>query len=301
MTNTPHRTGESSMTSDSTSRSARPRVGPGDGLTIVGGGNMGEAFLAAVLAGGADGPLLGRDDVTFVEPNPARAAELRDTHGVEVRDMTDAVAKARTVVVVVKPYLVEPVMSQMAGALTDEHLVVSLVGGANTARIERAAPTDKPVVVRCCPNIAIAVRQGMTAISAGAHAESADLDFVQALFEPGGKVVQLPERLLDVVSVVSGSVPAYFCYMVEALTDAGVLLGLTHGLAATMAKQSLMGAATLLQKPNADPVELRAAVSSPGGVTIAGIRALEDRGVRGALMAAAAAGHDRARELGQDA
>src|SRR5262245_61865698 len=139
-----------------------------NGLAIVGGGNMGTAFLATALSG----PYTPAE-VSMVEPDAERAADVRKTYGVAVRDLRAAVAAADTVAFVVKPYLLESIIAQLDGVLTDEHLIVSLAGGLGAARIEAAAPTARPPVVRCCPNLAIAVGQGLTAISGGAHAEPA--------------------------------------------------------------------------------------------------------------------------------
>jgi len=262
-------------------------------VAVIGGGQMGEALIVTAVNGGTPA-----DDITVVEPNPDRAAVLRDTHGVRTAALADAVAGADVIVLVVKPHFLSDVLDPLRGVLTESQLVISLVLGVRIAAIEDATGLSAPAVIRACPNLAIAQGSGFTAITAGDGVQPDQLKLAESLLAAGGPVAQVTEPQLDVVSVVSGSVPAWYCYIVEAMTDAGVLLGLGHELSAQIAEQGLIGAGAMLRDRGQPAVQVRAAVSSPGGSTIAGVRVLEERAVRGAFLAASAAGVDRAREAG---
>jgi pyrroline-5-carboxylate reductase len=167
-----------------------------------------------------------------------------------------------------------------------------------TARIEAALPTGT-AVVRVMPNTPALVDEGMSVLSAGAHATPEHLDEAEALLSAVGQVRRVPESQQDAVTALSGSGPAYFFFLVEAMIDAGILLGLPRTLAADLIVQTALGAATMLRDSGEHPVQLREAVTSPGGTTIAAIRELERHGVRAALIAAIEAAHDRSVELGR--
>jgi pyrroline-5-carboxylate reductase len=263
-------------------------------LAIVGGGRMGEALAATAINGG-----MRAADIVVVEPDPARAAVLRAAHGLRTSELADAVAGAEAVALVVKPQVAPAVLGALAGLLTDGQLIVSLVLGVRIETIERASGLSAAAVVRCCPNLPIALGSGFTTITPGNGVRPDQLKLVESLFSAGGPVVPVTEPQLDAVSVVSGSTPAWYCYLVEALTDAGVLLGLGHQLSALIAERALIGAGALLRDSDMSAAQVRAAVSSPGGATIAGVLVLEERAVRGAFMAAAAAGVERAREVAE--
>ena len=169
--------------------------------------------------------------------------------------------------------------------------------GVPTARIEAALPAGVPVV-RVMPNTPALVDEGMSVLSAGAHAGEEHLDEAEALLAAVGQVRRVPESQQDAVTALSGSGPAYFFYLVEAMVDAGILLGLPRALAADLVVQTALGAAVMMRDSGEHPVQLREAVSSPGGTTVAAIRELERHGVRAALMAAIEAAHARSVELG---
>lgn len=259
---------------------------------MVGGGQMGEALIASAVNGG-----MAAGGITVVEPNQARAQALCDAHGVKTAALADAAAGADTVALVIKPQVAPAVLPSLRGLLSDGQLLLSLILGVRIATIEAAAGLSGPAVIRATPNLAIARGSGFTAIAARDQARPEYLERAEALFLAGGPVARVAEPQLDAVSVVSGSTPGWYCYLVEALTDAGVLLGLGHELSGLIASRSLLGAGTLLSEGDRTAVQVRAAVSSPGGSTIAGVRVLEERAVRGAFLAAAAAGVDRAREV----
>lgn len=265
-------------------------------LAVVGGGNMGEALLSGLLGG--DEPLLDAGRTAVVELSSERAEYLRKRFGVTTVDIGQAAREAETVVILVKPYHVDGVLAGMTDHVTDGQLIISAAGGITTAQIERGL-TAKAAVVRCAPNTAVSVGLGMTAMSAGTHADARHLDRTRELLASVGRVVEVPEYQLDAVTALSGAGPAYFFYLAEALTEAGVLLGLSRPLAEELATQTAAGAGVMLRDSDDDAIRLRAAVTSPGGVTIAGIRELENHGVRSAVMAAAAAGRARSEEMGR--
>jgi pyrroline-5-carboxylate reductase len=203
-------------------------------------------------------------------------------------------------VIAVKPQDIAPVLAELAPVLAPGTLVVSLCAGLPTALFEGALPAGTPVV-RVMPNTPMLVGEAMSAISAGAHASEEQLEAVQKMLSAVGRVVRVPETQQDAVTALSGSGPAYFFFLVEAMIDAGILLGLPRAVAAELIVQSAYGAAAMLRESDDHPVILREAVTSPGGTTIAAIRELEKHGVRAALIAAIEAARDRSVELGRAA
>jgi pyrroline-5-carboxylate reductase len=265
-----------------------------DSLAILGGGKIGEALLSGLLRGERTA-----DDVVLSEKHPERAAYLTDTYGVKVVDVAAAAAHATTLLVAVKPQDIDTLLAELAPVVGPHHLVVSVAAGITTKHIERALPSGVPVV-RCMPNTPALVDQAMTAVAAGAHARDEHLAVAESLLAAVGRVVRVPESQLDAVTALSGSGPAYFFYLVEAMIDAGILLGLPRALAAELIVQTAVGSATMLRDSGEHPVQLREAVTSPGGTTIAAIRELEVHGVRAALLAAIEAAARRSRELGAE-
>ncbi|MEV0068987.1 pyrroline-5-carboxylate reductase [Amycolatopsis sp. NPDC050768] len=266
-------------------------------LAIIGGGNMGEALLAGLLAGTE--PRFTAAEVVVVELAEERAAYLRERYGVTTTaEAGPAIRTAETVLLTVKPYHVDDLFAAVADDVNDNQLFVSAVGGVRIARLEALLP-GKPPVVRCMPNTPVSVGRGVVAISAGTYAGDAELDYAQSLFDPVGKVVRVEETRMDAITALSGSGPAYYFFLTEALIEAGILLGLPRPLAEELVKANAAGAAEMLQVPDADAVRMRAAVTSPGGATIAAIRQFEERGVRAAVMAAIEAARDRAAEMGR--
>jgi pyrroline-5-carboxylate reductase len=263
----------------------------GDTVAILGGGKIGEALLSGLLRGRS------RDDVVVSEKHPERAAYLADRHGVVTSDVAAAVARAQVLVLAVKPQDIDVLLAELAPVVTPEHVVVSVAAGIPTRHIEDALPDGVPVV-RCMPNTPALVDEAMTAIAPGAHADEAHLAAAEAVLAGVGKVVRVPESQLDAVTALSGSGPAYFFFLVEAMIDAGILLGLPRSLAADLIVQTAIGSAVMLRDSGEHPVQLREAVTSPGGTTIAAIRELEVHGVRAALLAAIEAAARRSAELG---
>ena len=262
-------------------------------VALLGGGRMGEALATGWLASGFED-----QDIVVAEVDPERRRALSGVLG-EVRIVPSAawaVADADTVVVAVKPDDVTDVLEAAAASLGENALVVSIAAGVTLDALAAAAP-GRPIV-RAMPNMGALVRRGAAAITGNADATEADLDRAQALLESVGTVVRVPERLLDAVTGLSGSGPAYVFLVAEALIEAGVLVGLARPAASDLAIQTLLGAATLLTESGESPESLRAAVTSPGGTTAAGLKVLEERGVRAALMEAVVAATERSAYLG---
>jgi pyrroline-5-carboxylate reductase len=263
-----------------------------DAIAILGGGKIGEALLSGLLRGERT-----PDDIVVSEKHPERSAYLAQTYGVEITDVPGAVKRATTLLIAVKPQDIDKLLAEMAPVIEPRHLVVSVAAGVTTRHVERALPDGLPVV-RCMPNTPALVDQAMTAVAGGAHAADEHLAVAESLLGAVGRVVRVPESQLDAVTALSGSGPAYFFYLVEAMIDAGILLGLPRTLATELIVQSAIGSAVMLRDSGEHPVQLREAVTSPGGTTIAAIRELEVHGVRAALLAAIEAACKRSRELG---
>jgi pyrroline-5-carboxylate reductase len=267
-------------------------TGQEGGLAIIGGGKIGEALLSGLIRrSGADG-------IAVCERSPERAADLSARYGVPAVDLADAAGRAQVLLIAVKPQDIGTLLDALGRSVDPgRHLVVSVAAGIPTARIEAALPAGTPVV-RVMPNTPALVDEGMSVLSAGAHAGEEHLDRAEALLSAVGRVRRVPEAQQDAVTALSGSGPAYFFYLVEAMVDAGILLGLPRTLAADLIVQTALGAAVMLRDSGEHPVQLREAVTSPGGTTIAAIRELERHGVRAALIAAIEAAHARSVELG---
>ncbi|MDQ1660854.1 MAG: pyrroline-5-carboxylate reductase [Blastococcus sp.] len=262
------------------------------GLAIIGGGKIGEALLSGLVRRG------GPDGIVVCERSAERAAALAQQYGVAALDLAGAAARARVLLIAVKPQDIDTLLGLLAEHVDTGHLVVSVAAGVPTARIEAALPPGT-AVVRVMPNTPALVDEGMSVLSAGAHAGEAELDEAEALLAAVGQVRRVPESQQDAVTALSGSGPAYFFYLVEAMVDAGILLGLPRALAADLIVQTALGAAVMMRDSGEHPVQLREAVTSPGGTTIAAVRELERHGVRAALIAAIEAAHDRSVELGR--
>jgi pyrroline-5-carboxylate reductase len=254
-------------------------------LTVVGGGKMGEALVAGLVREGWK--------PTVVETDPRRRAELAERHPAWA--VTDAAPEAPAAVIAVKPADAESVCRH----LQDPRRVLSIAAGVTIASLESWLPPET-AVIRAMPNTPAVVGAGAAAIAAGAHAGPGDVAWAQRILEAVGTVVQLDEAALDAVTGLSGSGPAYVFLVAEALIDAGVLVGLTRPVAKQLAVQTLLGAARLMVDTGDEPSVLRAAVTSPGGTTAAGLRALEAAGVRNAILDAVAAATERSRQLGQN-
>ena len=264
------------------------------GLAIIGGGKIGEALLSGLVRRGGTG----RDRRLRAQPRARRRSSPSATASPAL-DLADAAARARVLLIAVKPQDIDTLLALLAEHVDDGHLVVSVAAGVPTARIEAALPAGT-AVVRVMPNTPGARRRGdERALGRARTRARRDLDEAEALLAAVGRVRRVPESQQDAVTALSGSGPAYFFYLVEAMVDAGILLGLPRALAADLIVQTALGAAVMMRDSGEHPVQLREAVTSPGGTTIAAVRELERHGVRAALIAAIEAAHDRSVELGR--
>ena len=264
-------------------------------VAVVGAGKMGETLLSGLLRAGWPA-----GDLLATARRSDRREELADRYGIAVLDTGHVAAAADVLVLAVKPQDMGALLDELGPTISSDILIVSIAAGIPTAYLERRLPPET-AVVRVMTNTPALVDEAMTAVSAGSHAGVDHLEIAEALFRPLGKTIRVPESQQDAVTALSGSGPAYFFYLVEAMTDAGILLGLPRTVAHDLIVQSAIGAAIMLRDSGKHPVKLREAVTSPAGTTISAIRELENHGVRAAMLAALEAARDRARTLAAEA
>jgi pyrroline-5-carboxylate reductase len=282
-------------------------------IAIIGGGSIGEALLSGLLRAGRQ-----VKDLVVAERMPERAKYLADTYSVLVTSVTEAAENATFVVVAVKPADVESVMGELARAAaaaevdSAEQVFVTVAAGITITYFESKLPAGTPVV-RGMPNAAALVGAGVTALAKGRFVTPPQLEEVSALFDSVGGVLTVPESQMDAVTALSGSGPAYFFLMVEALVDAGVAAGLSRQVATDLTAQTLAGSAAMLlermdsgravegeppgTRADATAAQLRATITSPGGTTAAALRELERGGLRVAVDAAVQAAKKRSEQL----
>jgi pyrroline-5-carboxylate reductase len=260
-------------------------------VAVIGVGKIGELMLSGLLkAGWPAGQLLA------TVRRPERAEEIADRYGVRVVDNLTAVTEAEVLAIAVKPQDAGTLMDEVGPKVPGDKLVISLCAGLPISFFARRLPEGTPVI-RVMTNTPALVDEAMTAISAGTHATAEHLALAEEMFTPLGRTIRVPEAHQDAVTALSGSGPAYFYYLVEAMTDAGILLGLPRQIAHDLIVQTAIGSAIMLRDSGEHPVKLREAVTSPAGTTISAIRELENHGVRAALLSALEAARDRAREI----
>jgi pyrroline-5-carboxylate reductase len=264
-------------------------------FAFLGGGVMAGAILRSLL----DAGLLPPSQVTVGEIVEERRRVLAALGVRAVAANPEAVRDADVVVLAVKPGVVPAVLRECASLLGPSHLVVSIAAGVPTAQIEALLPAGVPVV-RVMPNAPVQAGAGAAALCRGTHAADAHAALVRTLFEAGGRCVEVTEAQMDAVTGLSGSGPAYVCLVIEALADGGVRMGLPRDVALTLAAQTVLGSAKLVLETGEHPAVWKDRVATPGGTTIAGLAALEDAGVRGALIRAVEAATERAEELGRN-
>lgn len=283
-------------------------------IAIIGGGSIGEALLAGLLRAGRQ-----VKDLVVAEKNPTRVKFLSETYSVLVTTVSEAVDTATHVIVAVKPADVELVIDDIAATAANadsdsaEQVFVTVAAGVTTAYYENKLPAGSPVV-RVMPNAPMLVGGGVSAVAPGRFATAEHIKQVSALFDAVGGVLSVDESQIDAVTAVSGSGPAYFFLMVEALVDAGVDAGLTRSVATDLVVQTMAGSAAMLLERldqagttgsaamgatiDTSPAQLRATVTSPGGTTAAGLRELERGGLRAAVANAVVAAKTRSEQLG---
>src|SRR5947209_11299472 len=259
-------------------------------IAILGGGRIGEALLSGLLSSGWG-------DIVVTSRREDRVAELRERYDVEATTSNpDAVKGAALVVLAVKPQDIEALLAEIGALVSAEQTVLTVAAAIPTAYIE-AHIADGVPVVRAMPNSPSTVHEGMAGLAAGAHAGEPQLALAEEALSHLGRVVRVPESAMDAITAVSGSGPAYFALLAEAMIEAGILLGLSREISTTLVVQTMLGTAKQLRDLGMHPVELRESVTSPGGTTIAAIRELEQAGVRAALLNAVQAAMTRAGEL----
>jgi len=267
----------------------------GKKVGFVGAGNMGEALIKGLLA--AD--LVPAEAVYVTDVRLERLKELDRQYGVQIAaNNTELVRQVDVVLLAVKPQIMEPVLREIAPAVTRKKLLISIAAGVSTATIRAALGKDARLI-RVMPNTPALVLEGVTAIAKGEGLEPGDLDTAGEIFSAVGRVVTLGEELMDAVTGLSGSGPAYVAIVVESLADGGVRMGLDRLTAMTLATQTVLGAAKLLLETGMHPGALKDMVSSPGGTSIAGIAALEEGGIRTTFIKAVERATLRSRELGR--
>lgn len=271
-------------------------------VAVVGAGVMGETLLAGMLRAGWN-----PTELAIAEKRADRAEQLRALHEVAVLTPVEAAQWADTLVLAVKPQDIGAVLAELRPHLRaagpdrvagqdPAQLVVSVAAGITIAFLEDRLPPDTPVI-RVMPNTAALVGQGMAAISPGTHCQATHLATARRLLSATGAVLEVPEYQQDAVTAVSGSGPAYVFYVVEAMIEGGVLLGLPRTTSTELVIQTLYGAATMLRDSGEHPTKLREQVSSPAGTTIQAIRELDSAGVRAAFLSALEAARNRSRDL----
>jgi pyrroline-5-carboxylate reductase len=252
---------------------------------------MGETVLSGLLRAGWH-----PDQIVASHRRPERRQDLTVRYGIQMLENAKAVADAETVLLVVKPQDMSDLLAEIAPAIKPGALVVSLAAGVDSAFIESRLP-EGVAVVRVMPNTPAQVDEGMAAISPGSHSTQDHLDRVTEILSATGRVITVPERYQDAVTAISGTGPAYLFFVVEAMIEAGVHLGLPRTTATELVVQTMLGSAKLLRETGEHPTVLRERVTSPGGTTTAAVRQLEDHKVRAAFLVAMEAARDRSREL----
>jgi pyrroline-5-carboxylate reductase len=262
-------------------------------VAFLGGGRMGEALVSGLIRSKGRLP----SELMLTCRREERARELAERLGVATTlSNPDAVRWASTLVLTVKPQDMDALLQQITDTVTEQHLVISFAAGIRTSFIDKYTPQGTPVV-RVMSNVPVLVDEAMSVISPGAFAEDKHMAVAEELLSSVGKVIRLPEKHQDAVTATSGSGPAYFFLLAEAMIEACILLGLSRDVATELIIQTMLGSAKMLRDTKKHPVELREMVTSPGGTTIMAIRALEEAGVRAAFLNAIDAACKRSAEL----
>jgi pyrroline-5-carboxylate reductase len=259
-------------------------------IAIIGGGRIGEALLSGLLSSGWS-------DIVVTSRTQSRIDALRERHSVDATTSNpEAIDGASVVVLAVKPQDIDALLAEIGPLLSPEQTVLSAAAAIPTSYIEQRIADGVPVV-RAMPNAPSTVHEGMAGIAAGAHAGDEHLAVAEDVLAHLGRVVRVREDAMDAITAVSGSGPAYFALLAEAMIEAGILLGLSREISTTLVVQTMLGTAKQLRDEGMHPVELRESVTSPGGTTIAAIRELEQAGVRAAFLNAIQAAMNRSKEL----
>jgi pyrroline-5-carboxylate reductase len=264
-------------------------------LSVIGGGVMAEAILSCLL----DKNIYTVDRISVSEPQAQRRDFLHEKYGIRVTDNNREVAKeAEILILAVKPQALPAVAANLKlDEIEPQTVIISILAGVTLKELEKLFP-DRPII-RTMPNTPATVGAGMTAIAAGSLVTPAQMQQAKTIFIAVGEVVEVSEHLLDGVTGLSGSGPAYVAIMVEALSDGGVAAGLSRAVAYQLAIQTVLGTAQLLRDTGIHPAELKDRVTSPAGTTIAAVAELEKAGFRSAIIEAVKAAYKRSQELGK--
>ena len=262
---------------------------------FIGAGNMGEALIKGILAGNVVGP----DRIVAYDVVKDRLNYVRETYGVHISsDPAETAGKCSTLVLAVKPQIVSKVLGTFSPSVRPDHLIVSICAGTTLATLEGGLPAGCRVI-RVMPNTPALIGSGAAALCKGAKATDDDLAAAREIFEAVGISVVVEEKVMDAVTGLSGSGPAYVFQFIEALSDGGVKMGLSRDVATKLAVQTVIGSARMVAEMGKHPAVLKEMVTSPGGTTIAGVHALEQGGLRGIVMDAVEAATLRSEELGK--
>jgi pyrroline-5-carboxylate reductase len=263
-------------------------------LGFVGGGQMAEALIKGLLSK----EFLKPDQIKVSDPSEDRRNRLRGAFGINTTpENREAVKGSKIIILAVKPQVMSIVIEDIGPVVNSNHLVVSIAAGITAHSLEKRLP-EGARVVRVMPNTPALVQAGAAALCKGSSASQGDMDIVRQILEAVGKAVVVPEALMDAVTGLSGSGPAYVFTFIEGLIDAGVREGLSRTVAQELVVQTVLGAALMCQNTGKHPAELTAMVTSPGGTTVAGLHVLERAALRGILLDAVRAAAERSRELG---
>jgi pyrroline-5-carboxylate reductase len=262
---------------------------------FVGSGNMGEALIHGLIHGHLCRP----EQIICSDIRSERLKMIREKYGVKgTTHNMEVVKQSDIVLLAVKPQIMKPVVDEIAKYLDLSKLVISIAAGVPLDAIETCAMRELKLI-RVMPNICVSVREGISAIAGGKHAQKEDLMMAKTIFDSVGKSLFVEEYLLDAVTGLSGSGPAYIFLIIDALADAGVKVGLSRDDALVLASQTVLGAAKMLIETGEHPGKLKDLVTSPGGTAIAGLHTLEEGGVRTTLMNAVEVATQRAKVLGE--
>jgi pyrroline-5-carboxylate reductase len=260
---------------------------------FLGGGRMAEALISGLIRSGGRAP----DEIMVTNRRDERARELAGKYGVVATlDNPEAARWANVLVLMAKPQDMDALLGQIRGHVNSDDLVISFAAGIRTSFVEKRLP-DGVAVVRVMSNVPVMVDEAMSVLAAGTHAGEHHMATAEELLGYVGKVLQLSESHMDAVTATSGSGPAYFFLLAEAMIEACILLGLSRDVATDLIIQTMLGSAKMLRDTGKHPVELREMVTSPGGTTIAAIRHLEEAGVRAAFLNAIDAAKRRGEQL----
>jgi pyrroline-5-carboxylate reductase len=265
-------------------------------ICIIGTGNMGEALVSGLISSASSKP----KNIICTDVREAKLKAIQESYGVQTTlDNLDAVAISDIVIYAVKPQIMAAVLNETAGKLDMSKLIISIAAGVPMEAIESRL-SKKLRLIRVMPNIAAAVKEAATAVAAGKHATKEDIKLAMAIFNSIGKTVFIPENyLMDAITGLSGSGPAYIFLIAEAMADAGVKVGLSRQDALFLSAQTVLGAAKMLIETQEHPGQLRDRVTSPGGTAIAGLATLEQGGLRTTLINAVEVATNRSKELGE--